>query len=297
MGRESARALGAAIAVRSMLKALGLTIWGLIAFGLLAIFIFVGFKAALKYRAANGDQSKQVQSGLPGGIGASPSASSAPVERPHDAANSSTRKLLLAAAQNRRYDSAIMYGQKLIEEKSAGPADLAIVAQAYLSVSDCANAQLLAQKSRDAFHAAGLKPDDTLARVSACCGRNRNQPRSVLGPAQKARIDQLLSETAAAKSDSGGPLVRLGELYYGFGEYELAIASIQLGLQKGRIEHLDEAYVYLGRAEQAVGDLEEARNAFNRLKEVPGISPRVLRLWTLYAETLEIGECPKTATP
>jgi hypothetical protein len=35
----------------SMLKALGLTIWGLIAFGLLVLFIFVGYLAALKYRA------------------------------------------------------------------------------------------------------------------------------------------------------------------------------------------------------------------------------------------------------
>jgi hypothetical protein len=30
----------------SLLKALGLTIWGLIAVGLLAIFIFVGYQAA-----------------------------------------------------------------------------------------------------------------------------------------------------------------------------------------------------------------------------------------------------------
>jgi hypothetical protein len=30
----------------SMLKALGLTIWGLIAFGLLVVFIFVGYEAA-----------------------------------------------------------------------------------------------------------------------------------------------------------------------------------------------------------------------------------------------------------
>jgi hypothetical protein len=47
----------------------------------------------------------------------------------------------------------------------------------------------------------------------------------------------------------------------------------------------------------------EARNAFNSLKDVPGISPRVLRVWTLYAETqlsvptsqsaAEYGECSK----
>ena len=126
-----------------------------------------------------------------------------------------------------------------------------------------------------------------------------------MDPALKERMVRFLNKTDATKSDSGGPFVRLGELYYGFGEYELAIVSIQLGLAKGKIAHLDEAYVYLGRAERAVGDFDEARNAFNMLKDVPGISPRVLRLWTLYAETqlsasslqlgLENGSCPSTA--
>jgi hypothetical protein len=51
------------------------------------------------------------------------------------------------------------------------------------------------------------------------------------------------------------------------------------------VAHLDDAYVYLGLSEQAVGDLEEARRAFAKLKDVSGISPRVLALWTLYAET------------
>ena len=298
-----------------MLKALGLTIWGLIAFGLLAIFIFVGYEAALRYRASSGsmvdesttnDQSKHGQLG-PSGIG-----SSAPAERTHDVPNGSapprtpdaTRKLLLNAAQDRQYRSAIEYGHQLIDGKSAGPADLSIVAQSYLSVSDCANAQVWARKAKDAFQAAGLEPDDALRRVTACCGPGHNKPRIVLDSAQMARIDQLLSKTGAAKSDSGGPFVRLGELYYGFGEYELAIAAIQRGLKKGQIAHLDEAYVYLGLSEQAVGDLEEARNAFSKLKDVPGISSRVLRLWTLYAETelsasipesaSENGECPNS---
>jgi tetratricopeptide (TPR) repeat protein len=120
-----------------------------------------------------------------------------------------------------------------------------------------------------------------------------------LDSAQRARIDDLLSKTEAAKAETGAPFVRLGELYYGFGEYELAVASIRLGLKKGQVSHLDEAYVYLGRAEKAMGDFEEARNAFSKLKDIPDISPRVLRLWTLYAETLssrpgsESGECPK----
>jgi tetratricopeptide (TPR) repeat protein len=282
--------------VGSILKALGLTIWGLIGFGLMAIFIFVGYEAELKYRAssafmvnesATNEQTTQSQLGPSGGIGAIASA-----DRTHDVpiapglprTSDATRKLLLSAAQNRQYDAAIEYGQQLVDGKSAGPADLSIVAQSYFSISDCANAQIWAQKAKEAFEKAGLEPDEGLRRI-ACCGSGREKPRIVLDSAQRARIDQPLNKTEAAKADSGGPFVRLGELYYGFGEYELATASIQHGLNKGQIAHLDEAYVYLGLSEQAVGDLEEARNAFTKLKDVPDISPRVLRLWTLYAET------------
>jgi hypothetical protein len=42
--------------------------------------------------------------------------------------------------------------------------------------------------------------------------------------------------------------------------------------------------VYLGLSEQAEGNVTEARKAFSQLKDVPGISPRILGLWTLYAE-------------
>jgi tetratricopeptide (TPR) repeat protein len=302
--------------VGSILKALGMTIWGLIGFGLLAIFIFVGYEAAIRYHtsrsstvneSATNGQLKQSQPGPPGGIGAIASKDrtrdtsiSPAAPRTSDA----TRKLLLSAIQNRQYDSAIEYGQQLVDGKSTEPTDISMVAQSYFSLSDCSNAEIWARKAKDAFQKAGIEPDEALRRIAACCVPGRNIPRIVLDPAQKERIDRLLSKTDAAKAESGGPLVRLGELYYGFGEYELAIESIQLGLSKGQIAHLDEAYVYLGRAEQAVGDFEEARNAFNKLKDVPGISPRVLRLWTLYAETQlsaptaqsasEHGECPKT---
>jgi tetratricopeptide (TPR) repeat protein len=268
------------------LKALGLTIWGLIAFGLLVIFIFVGYEAALRYRATSGPP--DTHRGPSGVIGAQLPANRTQAgqttpspPRTPDA----TRKLLLNAVQNRQYDTAIKYGLELVEGRSAGAADLSVVAQSYFSFGDCVNAQMFAQRAKEAFQAAGIEPDEALRQISVCCGFGRDKPRIALDSAQRARIDQLLDKTEAAKADSGGPFVRLGELYYGFGDYELAIASIQHGLNKGHIDHLDEAYVYLGLSEQAVGDLDEARNAFTKLNDVPGISPRVLRLWTLYAET------------
>lgn len=240
--------------MRSILKALGLTIWGLVAIGLLAIFVFVGYEAAIMHRASSGtlvdeitsiDRFESSQLGLPGGT-----ASSTPTSRtsaiPHASATSTTpeaiRKLLLDAVHNRNYESVIVYGRQLADGNAAGPGDLLVVAQSYSSVGDCENARLWAQRAQDAFQAAGVVPDSSLRRVISCCGP-------------------------------------------GLENYERAIASIERGLRKGGVVHLDEAYVYLGLSKQAVGDIEGARNAFNKLKDVPGISPRVLLLWTLYAET------------
>jgi len=101
--------------------------------------------------------------------------------------------------------------------------------------------------------------------------------------ADQKNLPQL--EAEAARSSSGNVDVRLGEVYFGFGDYEHAITAIQRGLEKGQVTHLDDAYVYLGLAEEHVNNIVEARRAFAKLKEVPGISPRVLRLWELYAET------------
>jgi tetratricopeptide (TPR) repeat protein len=252
--------------VRSILKALGLTIWGLIAVGLLATFVFVGYEAAIRHRASSvtmADEGTSIGPSESGKFGRSVSiAPLSPASRTNDVPHASvppstqpeaTRKLLLEAVHNSNYESAIAYGQELANGNSAGPGDFSIVAQSYASIGDCENARLWAQKAQDAFQAAGVVPDGSLRRVISCCGP-------------------------------------------GLKNYELAIASIERGLRKGGVVHLDEAYVYLGLSKQAVGDIEGARNAFSKLKDVPGISPRVLRLWTLYAETQlksENWQCPK----
>jgi tetratricopeptide (TPR) repeat protein len=102
--------------------------------------------------------------------------------------------------------------------------------------------------------------------------------------ADKHSYPQLDSE--AAERPSGELGVKLGEIYYGFGEYQNSVTAINRGLQKGQINHLDDAYVYLGRADVALRDMDSARAVFANLKTVPNISPRVLKLWNLYAETI-----------
>lgn len=89
--------------------------------------------------------------------------------------------------------------------------------------------------------------------------------------------------TEAAKNKLGEASVKLGEVYYGFGDYQNAVKSIQQGLAKGQVKHLDEAYVYLGLAQQALKNDAEAKKAFAQLKSVPNMNPQVLKLWNLYA--------------
>jgi len=125
---------------------------------------------------------------------------------------------------------------------------------------------------------------------------------NAIPPEQKDRSARLLSatkqradtdkkgipqfESEAAKNPAGELSVKLGEVYYGFGDFQKAADAINAGLQKGQIKHLDEAYVYLGLADAQLKNYPDAKKAFANLKSVPNISPRVLKLMELYAEKL-----------
>jgi hypothetical protein len=93
-------------------------------------------------------------------------------------------------------------------------------------------------------------------------------------------------DAEAAKNPAGELDVKSGEVYYGSGDYQSAVTAINRGIQKGGIKHLDEAYVYLGRAQVALKNIPEAKKAFAGLKTVPNVSPRAAKLWALYAEKL-----------
>jgi tetratricopeptide (TPR) repeat protein len=97
---------------------------------------------------------------------------------------------------------------------------------------------------------------------------------------------QAQLDAEATKNPAGELDVKLGEVYYGLGDYQNAVTAINRGLQKGQIKHQDEAYVYLGRSQVALKNIPDAKKAFAGLKSVPNISPRVLSLWELYSETL-----------
>jgi Tetratricopeptide repeat len=102
--------------------------------------------------------------------------------------------------------------------------------------------------------------------------------------ADKKALPQLDAE--ASKNPAGQLDVKLGEVYYGSGDYQNAVTAITRGIGKGQVKQLDEAYVYLGRAQVALKNNAEAKKAFDKLKTVPNVSPRVLKLWELYSDKL-----------
>jgi TolA-binding protein len=93
-------------------------------------------------------------------------------------------------------------------------------------------------------------------------------------------------DAEATKNPAGQLDVKLGEVYFGAGDYQNAATAITRGIGKGQIKQPDEAYVYLGRANAALKNNAEAKKAFEKLKSAPNVSPRVLKLWELYSDKL-----------
>jgi hypothetical protein len=139
-----------------------------------------------------------------------------------------------------------------------------------------AEAQTVLEK---AMSSSGLINDQQKERTTRLL--NSFKSRAEADKKGQAQLD------AEAKKNPAGELdVKLGEVYYGLGDYPNAVTAINRGLQKGQVKHLDEGYVYLGRSQAALKNTADAKKAFAGLKQVPNISPRVLKLWELYADTL-----------
>jgi tetratricopeptide (TPR) repeat protein len=93
-------------------------------------------------------------------------------------------------------------------------------------------------------------------------------------------------DAEAAKAPNGQTYVKTGEVYYGSADYQGAVGAITKGLAKPPVKSQDEAFVYLGRANVALKNNADAKKAFGQLKGVQGVSPKVQKLWELYAEKL-----------
>jgi tetratricopeptide (TPR) repeat protein len=136
-------------------------------------------------------------------------------------------------------------------------------------------AQLVLEKATSS----GLVKDDHKERTTRLLNAMKTR-----GDADKKGLPALDAE--AAKNSAGQLDVKLGEVYFGAGDYQGATTAITRGIGKKQIKQLDEAYVYLGRSQAALKNYPEAKKAFVELKAVPNVSPRVLKLWELYADKL-----------
>jgi tetratricopeptide (TPR) repeat protein len=139
-------------------------------------------------------------------------------------------------------------------------------------------AQMVLEKAMSS----GIVKDDHKERTTRLLNAMKTR-----ADADKKGLPQLDAE--AKKNPAGQLDMKLGEVYFGAGDYKNAADAISRGLQKGQIKQLDEAYVYLGRSQVQLKNNAEAKKAFTSLKSVPNISPRVLKLWELYADKLPQG--------
>jgi predicted negative regulator of RcsB-dependent stress response len=90
----------------------------------------------------------------------------------------------------------------------------------------------------------------------------------------------------AAKNANGNISLSAGELHYALGDYPAAVTALTAAIQKGQLKKPDDAYVYLGRSQAALKNYPEAKKAFAQLKTVPGVNPKIAKVWDLYGETL-----------
>jgi hypothetical protein len=153
--------------------------WGLIAFGLLILFILVGYQAATKLRSPSlsAANTRDMNGQTDGSMSVSPSRSDTVVRKTPDQKNSvpdsnplnwdATHKLLRSAVDQHQYETAIEYGKQIYDSGNAGPDDLLFIAQAYFSLKDCPNALTWFDRANDAFHAAS---DRRMIHVRKCLG-------------------------------------------------------------------------------------------------------------------------------
>jgi tetratricopeptide (TPR) repeat protein len=185
--------------------------------------------------------------------------------------------LIRLERQDERDDHNLLMIYRVMYDTNAMQADTDYIEMAQL-LGDAGlpgEAQMVLEKATSA----GVIKDDHKERTNRLMNAMKTR-----ADADKKGLPQLDAE--AAKNPAGQLDMKLGEVYFGAGDYQGASTAITRGIGKKQIKQLDEAYVYLGRAQAALKNYPEAKKAFVELKAVPNISPRVLKLWELYADKL-----------
>src|SRR5579859_1594408 len=185
--------------------------------------------------------------------------------------------LIRLERQDEREDRNTLMIYRVMYDVNAMQADTDYIEMAQL-LGDAAlpgEAQLVLEK----LQSSGILKDDHKERTTRLLNAMKTR-----ADADKKGLPALDAE--ANKNPAGQLDMKLGEVYYGAGDYQGAASAITRGLGKGQIKQQDEAFVYLARAQVQLKNPAEAKKALAGLKSVPNISPRVLKLWELYADKL-----------
>jgi len=94
----------------------------------------------------------------------------------------------------------------------------------------------------------------------------------------QASLSQLAKE--AEKATKGQPSVALGQAYLSYGKYAEAIEALKRGIAKGGLLDADEAQISLGIAYMKSGQKDQARQAFQAVKDASKWE-QLAELWAL----------------
>jgi tetratricopeptide (TPR) repeat protein len=278
--------------MRALLNSLGLTLWSSIAIVLAVGLAMVGYRVSLSLKDSPPTMGHPAAS-----VARAPPFSFPSVEASFDSVTPAAhgqRYSRVVEPEMRRAQAALQAGrwQEVLDAAQAAERKQGITAfdtktinhfkaYAHLQLHDYSAA--LTEFER--VLAAGIATPEETASISKTVSALRAHVESETDALPQQEAEPSQRQTEANESVRAGTDVRPGQLYSA-GDYQKAVDAITRGLKKGSIVHLDEAYVYLGLAQQKLGNIAEARHAFARLQDVPNVSPKILRLWTLYADTL-----------
>src|SRR5688572_19939364 len=111
---------------------------------------------------------------------------------------------------------------------------------------------------------------ETGLRKGVLAGKHEPRFRRMLvhAQAETAKSSDGVKDLAeqAQRASSGQPDAAIGRIYLGQRMYDQAIAALRRGIQKGALEHSDQAHIDLGVAYLKSGETKQARETFAAVK-------------------------------
>jgi Tfp pilus assembly protein PilF len=111
---------------------------------------------------------------------------------------------------------------------------------------------------------------ETGLRKGVLAGKHEPRFRRMLvhAQAETAKSSDGVKDLAeqAQRASSGQPDAAIGRIYLGQRMYDQAIAALRRGIQKGALEHSDQAHIDLGVAYLKSGETQQARKTFAAVK-------------------------------